>query len=335
MRRIFRIIKEKWPEYFLEIFVIVSGILIAFFLDNWNDERKNEALNEELLRNLRNDLVYDLKQIEPKLRSNQERIQRSREFLKGEADLEEMSYLLFNNFAFNLVGSTFTISSGAYNELINRGTDIPANENLNQVYIRYPQRMITWQDRMLRISENYNNMMAAYDWYEEIFNELELNDEAVKFYNDDPKFRQLLRSFIGNLIIIQSDLNELSDLMSDLIWQIDQKLENQTQLSAFLPETKNDNSTSLKEFTGKYSVKDHHEDMISSHGPYLRVNYEIDDKSKSVFLYRHEKDTFRTFPRLHKVVFTRDSLQNVNGFYNLEFNNPQPRSEHYKIGSAN
>ncbi len=63
MKRILTILKEKWPEYILEILVITIGILGAFFLNNWNEKR---LLNSRF--------EYSLEQIATLLKSKELRI---------------------------------------------------------------------------------------------------------------------------------------------------------------------------------------------------------------------------------------------------------------------
>lgn len=57
MKRILTTFKEKWPEYLLEILVLIIGIYGAFALESWNEERKERNEERITLQQLLEDLV--------------------------------------------------------------------------------------------------------------------------------------------------------------------------------------------------------------------------------------------------------------------------------------
>jgi Family of unknown function (DUF6090) len=56
MKKILETLKSKWAEYLLEILVIMIGILGAYALNNWNQERNDRKSEIKLLSQLHNDL---------------------------------------------------------------------------------------------------------------------------------------------------------------------------------------------------------------------------------------------------------------------------------------
>lgn len=56
MKRVFATLSQKWPEYLLEILVLIIGIYGAFAVDSWSEDRKDRQAQQELLGLVINDL---------------------------------------------------------------------------------------------------------------------------------------------------------------------------------------------------------------------------------------------------------------------------------------
>ena len=78
MKRILSILKEKWPEYILEILVITIGILGAYALNSWNEQNKAKTLEKEYVFRLIEDLAKDTSIFNNELRNTQIRFEESR-----------------------------------------------------------------------------------------------------------------------------------------------------------------------------------------------------------------------------------------------------------------
>ena len=99
MKRILITLSEKWPEYILEILVLIIGVYGAFALETWNDERK--ARNEEklFLEKFSQDLKTDSAHIQECIKIINieiaviDKIIRSSQDVNEFKDLENLGYL--------------------------------------------------------------------------------------------------------------------------------------------------------------------------------------------------------------------------------------------------
>ena len=67
LRRITKHVKEQnWFAVALDFFIVIAGILIAFQITNWNEERGNDSVEKEYI----NRLVKDFDDIQIRLESN-------------------------------------------------------------------------------------------------------------------------------------------------------------------------------------------------------------------------------------------------------------------------
>ena len=64
MKRILTTLSQKWPEYLLEFIVIVAGIIGAFMLNSWNDERLERNEEVQILIRVKIDLQNTIDEFE-------------------------------------------------------------------------------------------------------------------------------------------------------------------------------------------------------------------------------------------------------------------------------
>jgi hypothetical protein len=59
MKRILTTLSQKWPEYLLEVLVLVVGIYGAFALERWNETRKEQEEILNYIQSIKKDLEAD------------------------------------------------------------------------------------------------------------------------------------------------------------------------------------------------------------------------------------------------------------------------------------
>ncbi|WP_370477842.1 DUF6090 family protein [Tamlana flava] len=160
MLKLFRKIRQKLlsenrvNKYFLyaigEIILVVIGILIALQINNWNDKKKERALEVKILKEIHSNLGHDLFEIQDDIRVMDSVDLASKsviQFLKTKGEPTED---FCNDVAIIKVAPHFDPNKSGYELLVSKGVEIVSNDSLRGA-----------------ISVLYESVYSYYNKYEE------------------------------------------------------------------------------------------------------------------------------------------------------------------------
>ncbi len=81
MKKLIQELKQRWAKYFLEVIAITLGILGAFYLENWNQERQDNRIRHDYLKRLHADLSSDRIDIQEQLGMLENRVRSVNELM--------------------------------------------------------------------------------------------------------------------------------------------------------------------------------------------------------------------------------------------------------------
>ncbi|MFK7952398.1 MAG: DUF6090 family protein [Ekhidna sp.] len=132
MKRILTTLSEKWPEYLLEILVLIIGIYGAFAVDSWKEGRDNAATEVRILKEIRSNLKEDLLGIQDDIghmKSIRDGGAMLLDFIeKNDAPNKEFA----DNMAILRVTPHFDPNLSGYELLTSKGVGIIQNDSLRQ-----------------------------------------------------------------------------------------------------------------------------------------------------------------------------------------------------------
>jgi hypothetical protein len=186
----------KYSRYAIgEIVLVVVGILIALYINNWNEERKEREKFDQLLIEVHDELVTNIK--------------RGREVI----DYYYYKDSIIQVFYFDSLKISdtyreiitqgielFEIKRGAYDKLKNH-SEIASSEQdsviagLKDLYTEQSYPIMRINDKMLSYMYSNIEYMEKFPWYSEMVVEDKYSDEAIDFFRYDPTYKNQVANF--------------------------------------------------------------------------------------------------------------------------------------------
>lgn len=129
MKRIFETLAHKWPEYILEVLVLIIGIYSAFALERWNENRNEEKFEQATLERILTNLKTDRENLLSIHHYFLKAIYSTEKLLAAKQNTPEsdsIKYWLANIAQFD----RFQPLTNAYEVLKSRGLDVLRNQDL-------------------------------------------------------------------------------------------------------------------------------------------------------------------------------------------------------------
>lgn len=174
MKRILTTLAQKWPEYLLEILVITIGILGAFTLNNWNENRKQRSDEQRMLYEMLDNLKEDRTQLlsaETQLDNSVKSI-----FFMIENDLTELDEdTLSQRLALFITFYKYYPIDNAYETLKTSDISISNNKLKNDISRYYEYTQNRTQSGLLDVENQFHNHLIpftrkhiiSYEWLTE------------------------------------------------------------------------------------------------------------------------------------------------------------------------
>lgn len=124
MKKIIQHLRKRWLRYGLETIVVVTGVLIAFTLNNWNENIKIRSSEQRILEGLRTELLNNKQQLEIAIQQHRSAFDHTVNLMElFNEDLGTMSDSRIDSLlAYSFTGWTFNSRHGFLKSIVASGS---------------------------------------------------------------------------------------------------------------------------------------------------------------------------------------------------------------------
>ncbi|MVM38414.1 hypothetical protein GO730_13895 [Spirosoma sp. HMF3257] len=161
---LYHLLREKWPEYVLEVIVIIFSITISFALDEWKDNRHKQELEQIYLKGLYSDIETDLGQLKEVIDETQQVIQTATHLSGLTPQAPETNYNQFvSNVRFVFKRPRFIAEDATFSDLKSTGNmQVISNVLLKKSLFDYYKQYETIVQVETAELETTNTVVAPY-----------------------------------------------------------------------------------------------------------------------------------------------------------------------------
>ena len=219
--RIFKHLKSEWFHYGFETIAVIVGILVAFALDNWHEQRKSNEQEISLLKELVENLESDCLQYEQRIKSQEDLIagiDRLIDHLEAKRPYEDSLKIIMMQISWF---EEFSVNRSAYESLKSVGIERLSSTDLKKAITHHYDVLVT------NISGIIQNVVSAEaTGLQEFFlNNFRITPTGIIPTNysvliQEPFYISYLYSVLSwknDYITMQTQLSEASRSLIDLI----------------------------------------------------------------------------------------------------------------------
>ncbi|MFK7953569.1 MAG: hypothetical protein AB8B73_12040 [Ekhidna sp.] len=203
MKRIFTTLKEKWPEYLLEIIAITLGIWGAYMIEDWKEERDHRELEATYKESIHKEFADNMTQLQKVTEVNREALQYSemilRQYTSSQPNIDSISRFISPSF----ITYSFDPSQSSIQSLLSTSNlRVIQDEELRRLIVSWSERVKDYKEEETQAINYFFRDMLPY--MTKNFNFIALNngnppaDVEMEFINMVMNRITLLRYMISS-----------------------------------------------------------------------------------------------------------------------------------------
>lgn len=195
MNKILKHFKKNWIRHGFETLVVVVGVLIAFTLSNWNENRKARKQEIKILKEIREDIIRDLEDHNQNLDFMNNTITASSAILHHLNNDLPYHDSLNVHFSWLLIIPDFDPVNSGYDLLVSAGVSSITNDSLRKDISYLYNNTYDWIEKFYRFLKNNTHLFLTERMVPQLKN-IELFNSAEPHDYDSLKSNEELKSYI-------------------------------------------------------------------------------------------------------------------------------------------